>query len=88
MALQINARVWEPEIVPDDQQWSQLDDLQKSYKSTWMIWEGDPVEENVARLKKRGISSVVFYPCGNTPDEGDYLSVMQGNVERLKAIHP
>jgi zinc transport system substrate-binding protein len=49
-----------------------------------MIWEGEPTPEIVARLEELGVESVVFEPCGNTPDSGDYLSVMQANVRNLE----
>jgi len=84
--LNLNSRVWEPEEMPSDQQWQDLDDVLKSFSSRWMIWEGDPDEAIVAKLKDRGISSVVFYPCGNTPEQNDYLETMKQNAERLKNI--
>jgi zinc transport system substrate-binding protein len=49
-----------------------------------MAWEGEPLKETVGRLKKMGISSLVFDPCGNRPEKGDFLSVMQQNVENLR----
>jgi len=30
----------------------------------------------------------VFDPCGNAPDQGDFMSVMRQNVENLKAAFP
>jgi len=30
------------------------------------------------------IKSVVFNPCGNVPDKGDYLSVMNNNIDNLR----
>jgi zinc transport system substrate-binding protein len=50
-----------------------------------MIWEGEPLPEIVARLDELGVKSVVFEPCANAPDAGDYLSVMQANVRNLEA---
>jgi len=32
-----------------------------------------------------GVKSLVFDPCGNKPDQGDFLSVMWQNVENLKS---
>jgi zinc transport system substrate-binding protein len=53
-----------------------------------MIWEGKPVEEAFDRLQAVGIQSVVFDPCGNAADQGDFMSVMRQNVENLKeAFH-
>jgi zinc transport system substrate-binding protein len=51
-----------------------------------MIWEGEPLPESVAKLKEMGIESIVFDPCGNRPDEGDFLSVMKNNVANLRRI--
>jgi hypothetical protein len=31
-----------------------------------------------------GVKSVVVEACGNAPDAGDYLSVMQANVRNLE----
>jgi hypothetical protein len=32
-----------------------------------------------------GVSSIVFDPCGNTPDAGDFLTVMSRNITALAA---
>jgi zinc transport system substrate-binding protein len=39
-----------------------------------------------ARLTGLGIGCLVFEPCGNVPEHGDYLSTMRRNIENLKAI--
>jgi len=51
-----------------------------------MVWEAAPLPETKARLEKIGIRSVVFQPCGNEPATGNYLSVMEQNVENLRPI--
>ena len=43
---------------------------------------------SVATLKSIGIDSLVFDPCGNVPDEGDFLRVMRQNVKNLKRAFP
>ncbi len=83
---QLKSVHWEPRQLPDDAQWRQLDKLLESHPARWMIWEGPPPDETAARLESRGVACLVFYPCGNTPPEGDYLSVMQANIQRLKQI--
>lgn len=75
---------WEPDEVPSDTQWSELQALLKKHPAKLMIWEGEPIEESVERLKAIGINSMVFDTCGNTPEQGDFMSVMQQNVENLK----
>jgi len=42
----------------------------------------------VDKLRSLGVQSLVFDPCGNAPDQGDFLSVMQQNVVNLQqAFH-
>jgi zinc transport system substrate-binding protein len=50
-----------------------------------MIWEGKPTKESAEGLKAIGVDRLVFNPCGNTPDQGDFLSVMRQNLENLKS---
>ena len=76
---------WEPEEMPSDAEWGKLAELLKTHPARHMIWEGPPAPEIATKLKKdHGLDSVVFEPCGNRPEEGDYLSVMKRNVEQLK----
>jgi zinc transport system substrate-binding protein len=51
-----------------------------------MLWEGEPLDEIVAALDDRGISSVVFSPCANLPTVGDWMAVMTANAAVLEAI--
>jgi len=84
--LDIEAVLWEPETVPTEADMEGLEKLLKEHNAKWMIWEGEPAEESVQKLQSLGVASVVVDPAGNRPDEGDWLSVMQQNVENLKAI--
>ena len=84
--LHLKSMHWEPNPMPDDEQWAQLDRLLESHPARWMIWEAPPTAEIEGRLKERGVHCVVFYPCGNVPVTGDYLTVMQENAERLQQI--
>jgi zinc transport system substrate-binding protein len=83
--LNIKSVHWEPDEVPTDEQWTELQGILKDHAATWMIWEGEPNASSAAKLKSMGINSLVFDPCGNTPVQGDFLSVMQQNAENLKA---
>lgn len=74
---------WEPDEMPTDEQWTELAELLKSHEAKWMIWEGEPEQGTVTRLREMGIESVVFDACGNMPDDGDYLTVMQVNLDVL-----
>lgn len=75
---------WEPDEVPSAEQWDELAEILKSHQAKWMIWEGEPSQDTVSRLREMGLDSAVLDPCGNVPEEGDYLAAMQGNLNALK----
>lgn len=80
--------LWEPEEVPTDAQMADLQKLLSTHPAKWMIWEGEPAKESVAKIAALGLKSTVFEPCGNTPGSGDWLSVMTanvGNIEKMSA---
>ena len=87
-ALNLTAVLWEPETVPDDMAMGDLKAILAKHPAKWMIWEGEPAEESVAKLDAIGVTSVVFDPCGNVPDDGDFLSIMKANVEALENAFP
>jgi len=83
--LNIRSVHWEPDEIPTTEQMLELHNILKEHPAKWMIWEGEPIKESGERLKAIGIQSVVFDPCGNAPDQGDFMSVMRQNVDNLKA---
>jgi len=82
--LDLRALHWEPQQAPDGVVWGEFLELQKRHPGKWVLWEAQPLAETVSRLEEVGVGSVVFAPCGNRPKEGDWLSVMRANVERLE----
>lgn len=86
--LNIKSVHWEPDEFPSNVQWSELRAMLKKHPAKWMIWEGEPMKESTERLKAVGVNSLVFDPCGNIPDQGDFMSVMRRNCENIKpAFH-
>ena len=84
----LNARSvhWEPDEVPDEAAWQELAAILRDFPAAWMIWEDTPLPQVSDRLESLGVRSVVFDPCANTPDSGDYLSTMQRNLEALRPV--
>lgn len=82
--LNLQSVLWEPEVMPEDDQWNTLQALLAKHPAKWMIWEGEPMAGSVEKLQTLGVQSLVFDPCGNTPEQGDFLSVMQQNVVNLR----
>jgi len=76
---------WEPDEFPSDAQWSELRAILKKHPAKWMIWEGEPMKESAERLKAIGVNSLVFDPCGNIPDQGDFMSVIRRNGKNLES---
>ena len=77
---------WEPEEVPTVAQWNNLNRILVEHQAKFMLWEGEPLQESVAKLSIKGISSIVFSPSGNSPGVGDFMSVMQQNIANLKQV--
>ncbi len=75
---------WEPEESPTPQMCAELKQLLTEQPAKWMVWEGTPNPSTVEELKKIGLDSCVFDPCGNIPETGDYMSVMRQNVQNIK----
>jgi zinc transport system substrate-binding protein len=75
---------WEPGEMPQEAMWQELSTLVQSHPAALMLWEGQPLEEVRSRLAGMGIESVVYDPCGNRPEDGDFESVMQQNLENLQ----
>jgi len=75
---------WEPDEIPSTKQWVELKNILKDHQAKWMIWEGKPIKESAEKLGSISVDSLVFDPCGNTPEKGDFLSVMSENVANLR----
>ncbi len=84
--LSLEALHWEPEMTITEENLAELAELREGHLAEWMVWEGEPSAEAVAALEGVGVRSMVFDPCGNRPDDGDWLSVMRANVEALRSI--
>jgi zinc transport system substrate-binding protein len=78
---------WEPDEVPDMEQWNNLKHLLEEHPARWMVWEGEPLPAVVRELEKIGVRSLVFNPAGNVPPQGDFLSVMKQNIVNLKVVY-
>ena len=84
--LNLRAVHFEPDEPPADDGWHDLEHQLEGHPAKWMLWEDAPIQETADRLRELGIESVVYNPCGNRPEEGDYVSVMQSNVAGVERI--
>ena len=85
---ELNARAlhWEPDEVPEERQWQQLQVTLREHPARWIIWEGPPREDIVQRLHALGVESLEYDPCGNVPESGDFLSCLHAGTESLERI--
>lgn len=86
-SLNIKSVLWEPDEVPTPQQWRELEGVLSEHPAQWMIWEGEPLPETADRLRALGVQSIVFDPCGNRPEAGDFISVMSDNAKNLEVVY-
>lgn len=84
--LNVKTVHWEPDTYPGEDLWQELETVLADHPAKWFIWEAEPLAESVARLEEMGLNSVVFDPSGNRPSSGDFLTVMQENIENLKPV--
>ena len=82
-SLNIISEHWEPEEMPTEEMWKSLSKKLENDPSDIMLWEDSPLPEVENRLNKLGLSIVVFNPCGNKPESGDFVSVMDSNIDSL-----
>jgi zinc transport system substrate-binding protein len=83
--LNIKSVHWEPDEIPTDEQILELNRILKAHPAKWMVWEGKPLTGSVQQLQALGVKCLVFDPCGNSPDQGDFLDVMRQNVANMKS---
>jgi len=77
---------WEPETVITTDLWHDLEHAVDDHKVEWMVWENEPKAATEKYLEDKGIRSIVFNPCGNVPETGDFLSVMNNNMSELEKV--
>jgi zinc transport system substrate-binding protein len=85
-SLNLESMMWEPDAMPPESEWQTLARLRKGHPATWMLWEGEPVPAIRDRLQQSGVQSIVFVPCGNHPETGDFLSAMSNNISNMEQI--
>ena len=85
--IKLKSVMWEPDVVPDQNQWYELQQMLNSHDARWLIWEGEPDQQSIVRLRAMGINSLVFDPGANLPVEGDFMGLMKSNVTALEKAY-
>ena len=77
---------WESDEDPGEAEWQRFAERLSNQPAVVMLWEGEPMPATAAKLRKLGVTPVVFETGARTPAEGDYLALMRHNVERLEQV--
>ncbi len=84
--LNVRTVTWEPDVVPDAEALGELKSILTGHPARVMIWEGEPDSRSVELLGSVGLASMVFNPCGNVPQRGDFLTVMRQNIADIERV--
>ena len=81
--LRIESVHFEPDeaLTPEDLQ--ALGSLFERHPAKLMLWEAQPLPATEKLLRDRGITTVVFDPAAQPPADGNFVTAMTGNVQRL-----
>ncbi len=80
----------DPETMPDDETFAEINSYLAEQPAKYMLWESQPTEEIADRMSTElGVESIVYSPCEGLDSEQlaagkDFLTVMNGNVQRLE----
>lgn len=80
-ALGGRSLTWEPGEDPGEAEWGRLSERLSERPAMVMLWEGEPLPATAARLRGMGVEPVVFETGAVRPAEGDYLTLMNRNLE-------
>jgi zinc transport system substrate-binding protein len=83
---------WEPDELPGDDGWAELNKLLENHPAKWMIWEGPPLDETAQRLAALGIQTIVFDTLAGRPkptsaSKADFLALMSENLDQVERMY-
>jgi zinc transport system substrate-binding protein len=81
--LQGTSLHWEPDEMPGDEQWRELQRILAD--DTVFVWEAEPNADVAAAMHKNSINFVVVTPAANRA-EADWLTIQRANIERLSEV--
>lgn len=77
---------WEKNTEPDESTWKKLNTMQEQQKIPLMLWEQRPEDKLIKELQQRGVASFVLDPLTVKPEQGDYLTEMQSQLNQLEVF--
>jgi len=84
--LNLLSEHWEPDNMPTKEQWEAVEKVIRDHKVNIMIWEDAPIQEIESKLVDLEITIVVFRPCANRPETGDFMNIMNENLLHAERV--
>ena len=84
--LDIRSMQWEAGQTPNEKEMKKLKNILSEKPAQLMLWEDPPTAESITAINRLGLESVIFDPCANRPEQGDFLSIMRENIDRFSRI--
>ncbi len=75
---------WEPDEMPDAEEWAALDALLGERSGRIMLWEDEVIPEIASELRERGVIVAVVRIVDRRPPSGDFVSIMRENAESIR----
>lgn len=73
----------DPDLLPTEEKWNQFSELVNQHSVERIIWDKEPITEIKIKIEEMGLKVIVYDPCSNKPQEADFMSVMNKNIENL-----
>jgi zinc transport system substrate-binding protein len=77
---------WEADEMPAVSEWQKLERLLTRHERVLMLWEAEPNAAISQKLLALNVPYAVFAPLGGQPENGDFISHMQANIQRLADV--
>lgn len=83
--LDLTSVEWDAREPATDEQWTALEQQIIETSARMFIWEAEPSPDARDRMAALGLISVVFPPLANSPETGDFLTVMEKALSDLRS---
>ena len=84
--LNIISKHLESDEMPNTAMWDDLQKTVREYDVHIMIWEDNPIEEITLKMNELDLGIAVFNICANKPLTGDFIDVMNENLNQLDQL--
>ena len=77
----ITALHWEPDVIPNAEEWAGFINQLLTANRPIMLWEDDPVSDTKERLSELGVEMLVLRTMANNLHSGDLIRALTIQLE-------